>query len=75
MDFLGPNLMELFNFCGTKKFTISTVCLIALQMLNRIEYIHKHHFVHRDIKPENFLIGVENKSNNIYLIDYYCHLR
>lgn len=70
MDFLGPNLLDLFNFCGTKKFTISTVCLIALQMINRIENIHKHHYLHRDIKPENFLIGTEEKTNIIFLVDF-----
>ena len=69
-EFLGPNLANLFNFCGTKKFTISTVCLIAFQILNRIEYIHKNHYLHRDIKPENFCIGNEEKTNVIYLIDY-----
>ena len=70
IDFLGPNLIELFNYCGCKKFTVSTVCLIALQVLNRIENIHKHHYLHRDIKPENFLIGIHEKSNVIYLIDF-----
>ena len=70
IDFLGPNLIELFNYCGCKKFTISTVCLIALQVLNRIENLHKHHYLHRDIKPENFLIGIHEKSNVIYLIDF-----
>ena len=70
IDFLGPNLLELFNYCNCKKFTISTICLIALQILNRIENIHKHHYIHRDIKPENFLIGIHDKSNMIYLIDF-----
>jgi serine/threonine protein kinase len=70
IEFLGPNLIELFNYCGYHKFTISTVSLIALQMINRIEYIHKHHYIHRDIKPENFLIGIHDKSNMIYLIDF-----
>ena len=70
IDFLGPNLIELFDYCGCKKFTILTVCLIALQALNRIENIHKHHYLHRDIKPENFLIGIHEKSNVIYLIDF-----
>ena len=62
IEFLGPNLIELFNYCGYHKFTISTVSLIALQMINRIEYIHKHHYIHRDIKPENFLIGSKEKA-------------
>ena len=70
IEFLGPNLIELFNFCGCHKFTISTVCLIALQMLNRIENLHKHHYIHRDIKPENYLIGTKDKSNVIFLIDF-----
>ena len=70
MEFLGPNLVELLNYCHTRKFTISTVCLIALQVLNRIENIHKHNFIHRDIKPENFLIGTQEKSNIIFLIDF-----
>ena len=70
MEFLGPNLVELLNYCKTRKFTISTVCLIAMQIINRIENIHKHNFIHRDIKPENFLIGSHDKSNIIYLIDF-----
>ena len=70
MEFLGPNLLELFEYCGCHKFTISTVCLLALQILNRIENIHKHYYIHRDIKPENFLIGMEEKANIIYLIDF-----
>ena len=69
-EFLGPNILELFEYCGMHKFTISTVCLIALQMLNRIENLHKHNYIHRDIKPENFLIGMQEKANIIYLIDF-----
>ena len=70
IDFLGPNLLELFEYCGCHKFTISTVCLLALQILNRIENLHKHYYLHRDIKPENFLIGMQEKANIIYLIDF-----
>ena len=70
IEFLGPNLIELFNYCGYHKFTISTVCLLGLQMMNRIEYLHKHNFIHRDIKPENFLIGTKSKSNIVFLLDF-----
>ena len=69
-EFLGPNLSQLLNYCGRKRFTLGTICLLAMQMLNRIEYVHKRHFLHRDIKPENFLIGNEENTNTIYLIDY-----
>ena len=70
MEFLGPNLGQLLNYCGKKKFTLGTVCLIAMQLLNRIEFIHKKHFLHRDIKPENICIGNEDKTNILFLIDY-----
>ena len=69
-EFLGPNLSQLLNYCGKNKFTLGTICLLAMQILNRIEYIHKRHFLHRDIKPENFLIGNEENTNTIYLIDF-----
>ena len=69
LELLGLDLNQLFNFCKNK-FSITTTCLIALQMLNRIENIHKHFFIHRDIKPENFLIGSKEKSNIIFLIDF-----
>ena len=69
-EFLGPNLSQLLNYCGKKKFTLGTICLIAMQILNRIEYIHKRHYLHRDIKSENFLIGNEENTNTIYLIDF-----
>ena len=70
MEFLGPNLNELFKFCGMRKFTISTTCLLAIQIINRIENVHKHNFIHRDIKPENFMIGSQSSSNIIYLVDF-----
>lgn len=68
MDKLGASLEDLFNMCR-RKFTLRTVLMIADQMINRLEYLHKRHYIHRDIKPENFLVGTGNNNNQIYLVD------
>jgi serine/threonine protein kinase len=68
MEYLGPTLEELFEFCNYK-FSLKTTLMIAIQVLNRIEKIHNLGILHRDIKPDNFLIGVGKMKNRIYLID------
>ena len=37
MDYLGPSLDDLYKFCGNK-FGLKTVSMIALQILDRIEF-------------------------------------
>ncbi|GMR57526.1 hypothetical protein PMAYCL1PPCAC_27721, partial [Pristionchus mayeri] len=69
MELLGPSLEDLFNFCE-RKFSIKTILLLADQMISRLEYIHRMHYVHRDIKPDNFLMGLGTKANLVYVIDF-----
>lgn len=68
MDLLGPSLEDLFRFCRCR-FSLKTVCMLAQEMIQRIEYIHSQKLLHRDIKPDNFVIGLGNLANVVHLID------
>ena len=68
MDYLGPSLEDLFEFCDYN-FSLKTILMIGLQIVNRIESLHKLGYLHRDIKPDNFLIGTHSKKSRVYMID------
>ena len=69
MELLGKSLEKLFQECN-KKFTIKTVCMLAIQMITRLQYIHSKHILHRDIKPDNFTMGTGNNEDKVYIIDF-----
>ena len=68
-ELLGKSLNELFiehNF----QFSMNDICLISIQLLDRVEWIHSKTLIHRDIKPENFLLG-RNNPNIIYVTGFW----
>lgn len=69
MELLGPNLYHLFVTNG-KKFTLKSVLMLADQMLMILEHLHRNNIIHRDMKPSNFVMGLGDKSGQVYLIDY-----
>ena len=64
---LDRNLRELKE--NQKTLSLQDVCLIGIQILDRLEWIHSKNIIYRDIKPENFLIGKDD-PNIIYIIDF-----
>ena len=48
---------------------MKTVCLIGLEIVPILKFIHDKHIIHRDIKPDNFAIGYEDPCQ-IYILDF-----
>ena len=69
MELLGQSLENLFQ-SQNKSFSIKTACMLGIQMIDRIEYIHSRKIIHRDIKPDNFVMGRGLKSHIVYILDF-----
>ena len=67
-ELLGKSLNSIYVKTN-KKCLLSEACLIAIQLIERLEFIHSKNLIYRDVKPENFLIGKQD-PNVIYVIDF-----
>ena len=67
-ELLGKSLDFIFNkeniICR-----ISDACLIAIQLIERLQWIHSKNVIYRDLKPQNLLIG-KHDPNVIYIVDF-----
>ena len=49
MELLGQSLKDLFKL-KNKKFSLKTTCMLGIQMIDRIEYIHSRKIIHTNLK-------------------------
>ena len=68
MQLLGKNLENIFEI--KRIFSLKTVCMIGYQIVSILENIHNRHIIHRDVKPDNFVMGLNELSQYIYLLDF-----
>ena len=68
LPLLGKSLLDMFIIMNSY-VNINDICSVAIQILDRIEWVHSNNIVYRDIKPENFLFGRKDKDV-LYLIDF-----
>jgi len=69
MDLLGKTLYQLWVECE-QSFSMKTILMLADQMLTVVQQTHCNGFVHRDISPSNVMMGLNEKRDQVHLIDY-----
>ena len=65
---LGKALFEIF-IKHKKPCDLINTCLIAIQIIERLEFIHSKNLIYRDVKPENFMTGIKD-PDVLYIIDF-----
>ena len=66
---LGLNLFQLFTkYYGN--FKIKDIIMIAIQILERIKFIHNKNIIHCNINPNNFALGLGKFQNLIFMTNF-----
>ncbi|OBZ65271.1 Casein kinase I [Grifola frondosa] len=68
MERLGATIEDLRRLCRGH-FSMKTICMLAEQMITRIEFAHSRGIIIRDVKPHNFAMGIKRRANLVYLFD------
>ncbi|KAI0719776.1 kinase-like protein [Cerioporus squamosus] len=69
MDLLGPNLQSLKYVCRGS-LSLRTICMLAEQMITRLQFIHSRGIISGDVKPHNFAMGIGSKARIVQLFDF-----
>ncbi|KAJ4462531.1 putative Dual specificity tyrosine-phosphorylation-regulated kinase 4 [Paratrimastix pyriformis] len=68
-ELLSINLYEFMKNSNFTSMSLSLIRRFAVQLLNSLRYLHRHHIIHCDLKPENILLKHPLKSG-IKVIDF-----
>lgn len=67
INLLGESVFNIITRYGN--LSLKTTLLLGIQSIKRIQSLHEKSIVHRDIKPSNFMIGGNNDTNKLFLVD------
>ena len=70
MELIGKDLDDLKVKAHDQRFSIKTVLMIGLQVIDRLQALHSIGYLHRDVKPDNLAIGILERNKVIYLFDF-----
>jgi len=69
IDRLGKDLDKTFKN-GSNTLSMGTVACLTVQVVTALEYIHSRGYTHNDVKAANLLVGLDNNSKDIFLVDF-----
>jgi casein kinase 1 len=67
LPFLGQPLSQ-FLKTDLDTFSPKTICMLAIQLINRMKALHGKGIAHRSIQPDHIIVDV--KTNVVYLISF-----
>jgi serine/threonine protein kinase len=69
MPLYGPSLSAIRHQIQGERFSMATVCKVALETMKILEKLHQTGVVHCDVKPSNFLLN-QKMIGGLVLIDF-----
>lgn len=71
MERFGSDLQRILDNSAGGRFTDKTVCEVALQVVDALQYMHEQGYVHKDVKASNLLVGLGMEGQHkVHLVDF-----
>lgn len=70
MSLVGPSLEDIRRTYLLRNYSRATAMNANVQTLKAITDLHYIGWLHRDIKPQNFAVGLGEKEDFIYMLDF-----